>query len=137
MDTSFKTRSFKFVYWIMLIFLVGDTLDTIYRTVTGYLGEGTTFPGSDVLIQPTTTDMVVFLIIMIGVIYGIYLLYNLKKIGGYWVVGSNIVFIIYASIFGPIAEIGFSAIFPILALYFTIYIVLTICIPWYYSEKFD
>ena len=33
METSFKTRSFKFVYWIMLIFLVGDTLDTIYRSV--------------------------------------------------------------------------------------------------------
>jgi len=51
METSFKSRSFKFVYWIMLIFLVGDTLDTIYRSVVnGYLGEGTTFPGSDVLI---------------------------------------------------------------------------------------
>ena len=137
MDTSFKTRSFKFVYWIMLIFLVGDTLDTIYRTVTGFFGEGTTFPGSDIVVQPTSPDMVVFLIIMIGVIYGIYLLYNLKKVGGYWVVGSNIVFIIYASIFGPIAEVGFSAVFPIIALYFAIYIILAICVPWFYSEKFD
>ena len=93
---------------------MGDTLDTIYRSVvTGYLGEGTTFPGSEVLVQLTTTDKFVFLIIMIGVIYGIYLLYNLKKAGGYWVVGSNIVFVIYASIFGPIAEIGFSTVFPI------------------------
>ena len=138
METNFKTRSFKIVYWIMLIFLIGDTLDSIYRSVVkGYFGEGTTFPGSDVLIQPTTTDMLVFLIIMIGVIYGIFLLYNLKKIGGYWVVGSNIVFTIYASIFGPIAEVGFSSVLPIIALYFTIYIVLTICFPWYYSEKFD
>ena len=138
MEQVFKTRSFKFVYWIMLIFLVGDTLDTIYRSVVnGYLGEGTTFPGSDVLIQPTTTDMVVFLIIIIGVIYGIYLLYNLKKAGGYWVVGSNIVFIIYASIFGPIAEVGFSSVLPIIALYFSIYIILAICVPWFYSEKFD
>ena len=138
METSFKSRSFKFVYWIMLIFLVGDTLDTIYRSVVnGYLGEGTTFPGSDVLIQPTTTDMVVFLIIIIGVIYGIYLLYNLKKAGGYWVVGSNIVFIIYASIFGPIAEIGFSTILPIMAIYFVVYIILAICVPRYYSEKFE
>ena len=56
MDTSFKTRSFKFVYWIMLIFLVGDTLDTIYRTVSGYLGDGSSFPGIDVVFQPTTTD---------------------------------------------------------------------------------
>ena len=137
MDKSFKTRSFKFVYWIMLILLVGDTLDTIYRTVTGFFGEGTTFPGSDVVVQPTTTDMVVFLIIMIGVIYGIYLLYNLKKAGGYWVVGSNIVFIIYASIFGPIAEVGFSTVLPIIALYFAIYIILAIGVPWFYSEKFN
>ena len=138
METGFKARSFKFVYWIMLILLVGDTLDTIYSTVVeGYLGEGSAFPGSDTLFQTTTTDMIVFLIILIGLIYGIYLLYNLKKVGGYWVVGSNILFVIYASIFGPIAEVGFSSVFPIIALYFTIYIVLTICVPWYYSEKFD
>ena len=137
METGFKARSFKFVYWIMLIFLAGDTIDTIYRTVTGFFGEGTTFPGSDVVVQPTTSDMVVFLIIMLGVIYGIYLLYNLKKVGGYWVVGSNIVFIIYASIFGPIAEVGFSTVLPIIALYFVIYIILVICVPWYYSDKFE
>ena len=138
METSFKTRSFKFVYWIMLIFLVGDTLDTIYRSVVkGYFGEGTTFPGSDVLIQPTTTDMLVFLIIMIGVIYGLNLLYNLKKAGGYWVVGSNFGFIIYASIFGPIAEVGFSSVLPMIAIYFAIYIILAICVPWFYSDKFE
>ena len=72
-----------------------------------------------------------------SVIYGIYLLYNLKKAGGYWVVGSNIVFIIYASIFGPIAEVGFSTVLPIIALYFVIYIILVICVPWYYSDKFE
>ena len=138
METGFKARSFKFVYWIMLIFLVGDTLDTIYSTVVeGYLGEGSAFPGSDVLFQTTTTDMIVFLVILIGLIYGIYLLYNLKKVGGYWVVGSNILFVIYASIFGPIAEVGFSSVLPIIAIYFTIYIILTIGVPWYYSEKFE
>ena len=137
METGFKERSFKLIYWIMLIFLAGDTIDSIYRTVTGFLGEGTTFPGSDIVVNPTGSDMVVFLIIMIGVIYGIYLLYNLKKIGGYWVVGSNIVFIIYASIFGPIAEVGFSTVLPIMALYFSIYVVLVIVVPWYYSDKFE
>ena len=138
METGFKARSFKFVYWIMLILLVGDTLDTIYSTVVeGYLGEGSAFPGSDVLFQTTTTDMIVFLVILIGLIYGIYLLYNLKKVGGYWVVGSNILFVIYASIFGPIAEVGFSSVLPIIAIYFTIYIIFTIGVPWYYSEKFE
>ena len=138
METGFKARSFKFVYWIMLILLVGDTLDTIYSTVVeGYLGEGSAFPGSDTLFQTTTTDMIVFLIILIGLIYGIYLLYNLKKVGGYWVVGSNILFVIYASRFGPIAEVGCSSVLPIIAIYFSIYVVLTIGVPWYYSEKFD
>ena len=137
MDTSFKTRSFKFVYWIMLILLVGDTLDTIYRTVSGYLGDGSSFPGIDVVFQPTTTDMIAFIIIQLGVIYGIYLLYKLKKAGGYWVVGSNIVFIIYASIFGPIAEVGFSSVLPIIVLYFVIYIILAIGVPWFYSDKFE
>ena len=138
METGFKARSFKFVYWIMLILLVGDTLDTIYSTIVeGYLGEGSAFPGSNVLFQTTTTDMIVFLVILIGLIYGIYLLYNLKKVGGYWIIGSNILFVIYASIFGPIAEVGFSSVLPIIAIYFTIYIILTIGIPWYYSEKFE
>ena len=89
MDTNFKTRSFKFVYWIMLILLVGDTLDTIYRTVSGYLGDGSSFPGIDFVFRPTTTDMIAFIIIQLGVIYGIYLLYKLKKAGGYWFLGSK------------------------------------------------
>jgi hypothetical protein len=137
MDTSFKSRSFKFAYWIMLIFLVGDTLDTFYRTISGYLGDGTTFPGVDLVLQPTTSDIIVFLILQCGVIYGIYLLYNLKKVGGYWFIGSNILFVIYAKIFGPIAEVGISIILPMLILYFGIYIILVIYIPWFYSDKFE
>ena len=137
MDTSFKTRSFKYAYWIMLILLVGDTLDTIYRSVSGYLGNGTNFPGSDTLFQPNFTDMIIFFVFQLGIIYGIYLLYRLKKIGGYWVIGSNIILIFYASILGPIAEVGFSTILPMVALYFGIYIILAICIPIYYSDKFE
>lgn len=138
MDRSFKSRSFKFVYWIMLIALGADTLDTIYRFVMiGYLGEGTTFPGVNEVIKPDTFDLVVFIIVQLGIIYGIYLLYKLKKLGGYWFLGSNIVFLVYASIFGPIAEIGiFNIILPII-LFFCLYIVLTILIPWFYSDKFE
>ena len=137
MDTGFKERTFKFAYWIMLIFLVGDTIDTIYRTVSGYLGEGSSIPGVDLLFKPTTTDMIIFVIVQIGVIYGIYLLYKLQKVGGYWFLGSNILFLIYASIFGPIAEIGFSKIFPMFILYFGIYIILVLVIPNFYSKKFE
>ena len=61
---------------------------------------------------------------------------NLKKVGGYWFLISNILFLIYASIIGPISEIGIITILPMIALYFGIYIVLVICIPLYYSNKF-
>ena len=137
MNTSFKSRSFKFVYWIMLIFLVGDTLDTFYRTLTGYFGEGTSFPGVDLVIQPTTPDIFVFLILQCGAIYGLYLLYSLKKVGGYWFILSNLLFLIYAKSFGPISEVSISIIFPMLILYFGIYIILSIGIPWFYSDKFE
>ena len=137
MNTSLKSRSFKFLYWIMLIFLVGDTLDTFYRTLTGYFGEGTSFPGVDLVIQPTTPDIFVFLILQCGVIYGLYLLYNLKKSGGYWFIASNLLFLIYAKMFGPIAEVSISLILPMLILFFGIYVILAICIPLFYSDKFE
>ena len=136
MDTNFKTRSFKFVYWIMLILLVGDTLDTIYRTVSGYLGDGSSFPGVDFVFLPTTTDMIAFIIVQLGVIYGIYLLYKLQKAGGYWFLGSNILFLIYGVVLGPLGE-AFSAILPIIILYLSIYVILVIGIPWFYSDKFE
>ena len=138
MNTDIKTRSFKFVFWIMLILLSGDTIDTIYRfIVIGYLGEGTTFPGVDSIIKPNTIDLFIFLIFQIGIFYGIYLLYKLKKIGGYWFLGSNFIFLIYASILGPIAEIGILNILMPIILYFCLYIILSICIPWLYSDKFN
>ena len=128
---------FKIIYWITLILLSADTIDTIYRfVIIGYLGEGTTFPGVENIIKPTTADLIIFAIIQIGIIYGIYLLYNLKKAGGYLFLSSNIVFLIYASIFGPIAEIGISNIIIPIILFFCLYIILTIGIPWYYSDKF-
>jgi len=137
MDTGFKSRSFKFAYWIMLIFIVGDTIDTFYRTVSGYFGDGTSFPGVDLVIQFTTLDIIVFLILQCGAIYGIYLLYNLKKIGGYWFLASNLIFLIYSKIIGPITDVSISIILPMLVLYFGIYIILAIGIPRFYSDKFE
>ena len=135
---SLKLRLFKFIYWIMLILLAGDSIDTIYRFIfIGYLGEGTSFPGFDEVIKPNTIDLIMFLIVQIGIIYGIYLLYKLKKIGGYWFLGSNILFLLYASIFGPISVIGINNILLPIILYFCLYVVLAILIPWFYSEKFE
>ena len=137
-EKNTKERSFKFVYWLVLLLLVLDTLDTFYRFVfVGYLGEGSTFPGLDYTIKPTSIDLVVFLLAQVFIIYGIYLLYFLKKIGGYWFLGSQLFFLIYASFFGPVAEIGFLNILLPIALFFCLYVILAIIVPWFYSEKFN
>ena len=138
MSEGFKENSFKLVYWVMIILLVGDTIDTIYRfVIIGYFGEGASFPGVDSFVKPTSIDLIIFLIFEIGIIYGIFLLYKLKKSGGYWFLGSNILFTIYASIFGPIAAIGIYNILLPIVLFFCLYIFLTILIPWFYSDKFQ
>ena len=44
MSEGFKENSFKLVYWVMIILLAGDTIDTIYRfVIIGYFGEGASF----------------------------------------------------------------------------------------------
>ena len=138
MSVSFKENIFKLVYWVMIILLAGDTIDTIYRfVIIGYFGEGASFPGVDSFIKPTTIDLIIFIIFEIGIIYGIFLLYKLKKSGGYWFLSSNVLFTIYASIFGPIAKIGIYNILLPIVLFFCLYIFLTILIPWFYSDKFE
>ena len=138
MEKTIKERMFRYVYWVVLLLLVGDTLDTFYRFVfIGYLGEGSTFPGVDSVIKPTSLDLVVFLLSQFFIIYGIYLLFNLKKAGSYWFLGSQLFFLIYASLFGPIAEIGLSNILLPVVLFFCLYVVLVIIVPWIYSEKFN
>lgn len=121
----------------MLFFLVGDTLDTFYRfVVIGYFGEGATFPGTGSAIKPDTVDLFVFCIVQIAIMIGIYNLYKLKRLGGYCFLGSNLIYLIYASLFGPISEIGISNIFLPIFFYFSLYVFFAICVPWFYSENF-
>ena len=55
MSEGFKENSFKLVYWVMIILLAGDTVDTTYRfIIIGYFGEGASFPGVDSFIKPTS-----------------------------------------------------------------------------------
>ena len=121
----------------MLLLLTLDTVDTVYRFVfVGYLGIGITFPGVNTVIKPDAVDLIVFLFVQVGVVVGIYLLYTLKKFGGYLFLFSNILFLFYASIFGPIAEIGvFNIITPIF-FFFSLYVFVAIGVPWFYSEEF-
>ncbi len=138
MEKNLKEKSFKLVYWVTLLLLTWDTLDTIYRFFfVGYLGGGSAFPGVDSIIKPTSLDLIVFVFAQTFIIYGIYLLYNLKKTGGYWFLGSQFVYLIYTSFFGPIAAIGFLNILTPIMLFFSLYFLLTIFVPWYYSEKFN
>ena len=137
MENSLKNRSFKIIYWLMLILLTGDTIDTIYRfIIIGYLGEGTTFPGIDSIIKPNFIDLIVFTIFQILIIYGIFLLYQMKKFGGYLFIGSQLAFLFYASIFGPIAEIGITNILLPITIFFCLYLLLVIIVPWFYSDEF-
>ena len=49
---------------------------------------------------------------------------------------TNIIFLIYGFIFGPFSTIPASQFLPLIILYFSIYIVFVIGIPYYYSDKF-
>ncbi len=102
----------------------------------GVFGVGSSFPGVNVIIQPSNLDLIVFLIVQIFVLYGIYLLYKLKRVGGFWFIGAQLFFLIYASFFGPISKIGLSTILLPVTFFMCVYIVLVILIPFYYSEKF-
>ena len=89
METGFKSRAFPFAFWIMIIALLWDTYDTFSREVIGYF-KGS-IPLGDTNIEPSTLGLFVSVIQIILVLYGIYLLFKKKKVGGYWVVGVNFV----------------------------------------------
>ena len=107
METSFKSRAFPFVFWIMIIVLLWDTYDTFSREVIGYF-KGS-IPLGDINIEPDTFGLFVSVIQIILVLYGIYLLFKKKKVGGYWVVGVNFVAVVVtfvAFFLGFTTEIG-------------------------------
>ena len=132
-----KEKLFKPIYWIMLILLSIDLIDTNIRTISGHLsGEGINFPGFAVNIQLSSIDFAIFIITQLVLAYCIYKLFDLKKIGGYIFMLTNIIFLIYGFIFGPFSTIPASQFLPLIILYFSIYIVFVIGIPYYYSNKF-
>tara|TARA_B100001250_G_scaffold387830_1_gene385586 strand:+ start:288 stop:704 length:417 start_codon:yes stop_codon:yes gene_type:complete len=138
MEKNIKEKSFGFVYWIMLLLLVINTIDTFFRFFfVGYLGGGSTLLSVDSVVKPTSLDLVVFLLTQVCIVYGIYLLYNLKKMGGYLFLASQLFFLTYTSLFGPVAEIGLSSVLLPVIFFFCLYFILTIIVPWFYSEKFN
>ncbi len=141
METSFKSRAFPFVFWIMIIALLVDTYDTFSREVIGYF-KGS-IPLGDINIEPSTLGLFVSVIQIILVLYGIYLLFKKKKVGGYWVVGVNFVAVCvtFVAFFlgftaGPPSEY-LSQLFLFISIWFIVLCLVAIGIPRLYSEKFD
>ena len=141
METSFKSRAFPFVFWIMIIVLLLDTYDTFSREVIGYF-KGSV-PLGDTNIEPSTLGLFVSVIQIILVLYGIYLLFKKKKVGGYWVVGVNFVAVVVTFVLfflgftaGPPSEY-LSQLFLFISIWFIVLCLVAIGIPRFYSEKFD
>jgi len=141
METSFKSRAFPFVFWIMIIVLLLDTYDTFSREVIGYF-KGS-IPLGDTNIEPSTLGLFVSVIQIILVLYGIYLLFKKKKVGGYWVVGVNFVAVCvtFVAFFlgftaGPPSDY-LSQLFLFISIWFIVLCLVAIGIPILYSEKFD
>ena len=141
METSFKSRAFPFIFWIMIIVLLVDTYDTFSREVIGYF-KGS-IPLGDINIEPSTLGLFVSVIQIILVLYGIYLLFKKKKVGGYWVVGVNFVAVCvtFVAFFlgftaGPPSEY-LSQLFLFISIWFIVLCLVAIGIPILYSEKFD
>lgn len=141
METSFKARAFPFVFWIMIIALLFDTYDTFSREVIGYF-KGS-IPLGDINVEPSTLGLFVSVIQIILVLYGIYLLFKKKKVGGYWVVGVNFVAVVVTFVLfllgltaGPPSEY-LSQLFLFISIWFIVLCFVAIGIPRLYSEKFD
>ena len=77
-----KEKLFKPIYWIMLILLSIDFIDTNIRTISGHLsGEGINFPGFAFNIQLSSIDFVIFIITQLVLAYCIYKLFGISIIG--------------------------------------------------------
>ena len=100
-------------------------------------------PLGDTNIEPSTLGLFVSVIQIILVLYGIYLLFKKKKVGGYWVVGVNFVAVCvtFVAFFlgftaGPPSEY-LSQLFLFISIWFIVLCLVAIGIPRLYSEKFD
>ena len=142
METSFKSRAFPFVFWIMIIVLLIDTFDTFNRVIVGYFKGSMPLTGG-ISIEPSTFGLILGVVQIILVLYGIYLLFKKKKVGGYWVVGVSFVavgvnFVLFFLGFtaGPSSEY-LSQLFLFISIWFIVLCLVAIGIPRFYSEKFD
>ena len=119
-----KESLFKPLYWIMLILISIDFIDTCYRISYGYFsGQGIQPPVGGFNVQISMIDFIVALIIQLGTAYAIYMLYNMQKKGGYYFIGLNIIFLLYGFILGPFASVPALETENLAPLYFKLFTV--------------
>tara|TARA_B100001013_G_scaffold318180_1_gene226394 strand:- start:90 stop:449 length:360 start_codon:yes stop_codon:yes gene_type:complete len=119
----------------MIIALLADTYDTFNRTILGYFKGSIPLTGS-ISIEPSTFGLIFSVIQIIVVLYGIYLLFKKKKVGGYWIVGANFLAFFLAFTIGPLSGY-FSQVYLFIFIWFAILCLVALGIPRFYSEKFD
>ena len=119
----------------MIIVLLVDTFDTFKRTIIGYFKRSIPLTGS-ISIESSTFCLILSVIQIIVILYGIYLLFKKKKVGGYWVAGANFVGFFLAFTIGPLSGY-FSQIYLFIFIWYAILCFVAIGIPRFYSENFD
>ena len=133
-----KERLFKPLHWIMLILISLDFIDTSYRITYGYFsGQGVQPPVGDFNVQVSTLDFFVSVFFQLAIAYTIYMLYTMKRSGGYYLVGLNILFVIYGFVIGPFSTVPAGEVLPLIAGFMFFYIILVIGIPYLYSDKYE
>ena len=114
-----KEKLFKPIYWIMLILLSIDFIDTNIRIIGGHLsGSGIEFPGFEFNIQLSSVDFIIFIIAQLILAYCIYQLFKLKRSGGYIFMITNVVFLIYGFALGPFTSVPMGEILPLTLVFF-------------------
>ena len=94
-------------------------------------------PVGDFNVQLSTLDFIVGIVFQLAIAYTIYMLYSMKRSGGYYLVGLNILFVIYGFVIGPFSTVPTGEVLPLIAGFMVFYIILVIGIPYLYSDKYE
>ena len=100
-------------------------------------GSGIEFPGFEFNIQLSSVDFIIFIIAQLILAYCICQLFKLKRSGGYIFMITNVAFLIYGFALCPFTSVPMGEILPLTLVFFAVYFVLVIGIPYYYSDKYE
>ncbi len=133
-----KERLFKPLHWIMLIIISLHFIDQTYRITYGYFSsQGVQPPVGDFNVQLSTLDFIVGIVFQLAIAYTIYMLYSMKRSGGYYLVGLNILLVIYGFVIGSFSTLPAGELLPLILSSMVFLIILVIGIPYLYSDKYE